>query len=77
MSAHANHGTRPTPSHEDLQPVAIAGGGLVGMGLALALGRGGIPVVVIEADAGGGRGPSPYDSRPIALSQGSRRILDA
>lgn len=77
MSADADHGIRFAPSREGRLPVAIAGGGLVGMGLALALGRGGIPVVVIEADAGGGRGPSPYDSRPIALSQGSRRVLDA
>ncbi len=77
MSAHADQGTRPVPAGEGRRPVAIAGGGLVGTALGLALGRSGIPVVVVEAGAGGERAASAYDSRPIALSQGSRRILDA
>jgi 2-octaprenyl-6-methoxyphenol hydroxylase len=77
MSVHADHGTRPVPAGEGRRSVAIAGGGLVGTALGLALGRSGIPVVVVEAGAGGERAASAYDSRPIALSQGSRRILDA
>ena len=54
--------------------VAIAGGGLVGMSLAAALGGAGVATVLVEADAGE-RAPTGFDARPIALSQGSRRIL--
>jgi 2-octaprenyl-6-methoxyphenol hydroxylase len=55
--------------------VAIAGGGPVGASLAVALARAGVPVTVIEARdlAGGSHGDR--DVRPIAISQGSRRIL--
>jgi 2-octaprenyl-6-methoxyphenol hydroxylase len=55
--------------------LAIAGGGLVGMSLAVALGRARIPVALIEARGAQRQGDSGYDSRPIALSQSSRRIL--
>jgi 2-octaprenyl-6-methoxyphenol hydroxylase len=59
--------------------LAIAGGGLVGMSLAVALGRAGISVALIEAGEaqpeGQSEGHTGYDSRPIALSQSSRRIL--
>jgi 2-octaprenyl-6-methoxyphenol hydroxylase len=47
------------------------------MSLAVALGRARIPVALIEASEAQRRGDSGYDSRPIALSQSSRRILDA
>ena len=77
MSVHADHGASVTRPCEDSYEIAIAGGGLVGMTLAVALGRTRIPVALIEARVAQGRGDSGYDSRPIALSQSSRRILDA
>lgn len=55
--------------------VAIVGTGLTASALALALQRGGVDVVVVEpaakAAATGGE-----DRRPIALGEGSRRILE-
>ncbi len=76
MSVHADHGARVTQPREECYELAIAGGGLVGMSLAVALGRAGIPVALIEARVAQRRGDPGYDSRPIALSQSSRRILD-
>ncbi len=52
--------------------VLIAGGGPVGAALALAL-RGGCSVALLEARA---EGAMPSDPRPIALSHGSRLILE-
>ncbi len=77
MSVHVEHGASVTRPREDSHEIAIAGGGLVGMSLAVALGRARIPVALIEARGAQGRGDSGYDSRPIALSQSSRRILEA
>jgi 2-octaprenyl-6-methoxyphenol hydroxylase len=57
--------------------VAIAGGGLVGTSLALALAHAHIPVALVEASESQRRDDTGYGSRPIALSQGSRRIFDA
>ncbi len=77
MSVHVEHGDSVTRPREDSYEIAVAGGGLVGMSLAVALGRARIPVALIEARGAQGRGDSGYDSRPIALSQSSRRILEA
>lgn len=77
MNVHADRSSHPAPSSEGPYRVAVAGGGLVGTALGLALGRAGIPVAIIEADDGTEREPSAFAARPIALSQGSRRILDA
>ncbi len=57
----------------------IAGGGPIGAALALALEGSGHSVVLAEArsaDPGGARGAHPDDTRPIALSHGSRLILE-
>lgn len=76
MRVLADHGTHdPEPRRGHCQ-IAIAGGGLVGTTLAVALGRAGIPIVLVEASSADEPGRSAYDSRPIALSQSSRRILD-
>ena len=77
MSVHADHGRHVTQAREGSCEIAIAGGGLVGMSLAVALGRAGIPVILVEASKARGKRISGYDARPIALSQGSRRILGA
>jgi 2-octaprenyl-6-methoxyphenol hydroxylase len=78
VSVHAAaHGTHVTHGREGSCEIAIAGGGLVGMSLAVALGRAGIPVILVEASEARGQERSGYDARPIALSQGSRRILAA
>ncbi len=75
VSVPAEHG-RPVRQPRDVRyELAIAGGGLVGMSLAVALGRAGISVVLIEASEAHPQGDTGYDSRPIALSQSSRRIL--
>ncbi|TFH48424.1 MAG: 2-octaprenyl-6-methoxyphenyl hydroxylase, partial [Lysobacterales bacterium] len=75
MIVYAEHGAYVTEPREDSQ-IAVVGGGLVGMSLAVALGRAGISVSLIEASNAQPRSDSAYDSRPIALSQCSRRILD-
>lgn len=77
MGADASHGAHVTRSRAAGCEIAVVGGGLVGMSLALALGRAGIAVSLIEARDTKVRGDSAYDARPIALSQCSRRILDA
>ena len=58
----------------DPYDVAISGGGLVGVTLALALARAGVRSAVMEAHAPGAAAPAP---RPIALAEGSRRILES
>ena len=77
MSAYADHGAPATEWREGGCRVAIAGGGLVGMSLALALGRARIRVALVEASGSEAGKDSAYGSRPIALSEGSRRILVA
>jgi 2-octaprenyl-6-methoxyphenol hydroxylase len=77
VSVHADYGTHVRQAREGGCEIAIAGGGLVGMSLAVALGRAGISVVLVEAGKARGQNDSGYDARPIALSQGSQRILDA
>ena len=55
----------------------IVGGGLVGGSLACALGRAGLRVALVEALASAVRSQPSYDERVLALSWGSRRILEA
>jgi 2-octaprenyl-6-methoxyphenol hydroxylase len=76
VSAYADRGASHTSAEGGCQ-VAIAGGGLVGTSLALALAHARIPVALVEASEAQPRNDVGYGSRPIALSQGSRRILDA
>jgi len=77
VDVHAEHGAPVTQPREGSCAIAIAGGGLVGMSLAVALGQARIPVTLVEAGEAQRHGDSGFDSRPIALSQSSRRILDA
>ena len=77
MSARADDGTPPPASCEQDCQVAIAGAGPVGMSLALALGRAGVRVALVESSAARGRAEAGHGARPIALSEGSRRVLDA
>ena len=53
--------------------VVIVGGGPVGATLALTLQHHGIPVTMLEARA---KGAAYHDQRALALSYGSRRILE-
>jgi len=55
------------------KPIVIVGGGPVGAVLALSLQRQGIPFTVLEARA---KGASHQDKRALALSCGSRLILE-
>lgn len=55
------------------QPVAIIGGGPVGMALALALAARGIRAAIHDARP---RGAARHDKRVLALSHGSRQILE-
>lgn len=77
MSVRAAPGAPRLEVPEDGYPVAVAGGGLVGAALALALGEAGVGVALIEAGSAQGRVDTGYGARPIALSQGSRRMLAA
>jgi 2-octaprenyl-6-methoxyphenol hydroxylase len=58
---------------DDAADVVIAGGGPVGAALALALCDSGLDVMLLEARE---RGQRSRDSRPLALSFGSRLILE-
>lgn len=58
---------------DEVADVVIAGGGPVGAALALALCDSGLDVLLLEARENGQRG---RDSRPLALSYGSRLILE-
>lgn len=55
-------------------PVLIAGGGMVGSALALALARAGVASTLVDSATAGA---SHRDPRPIALSRGSRHILQS
>ncbi len=56
--------------------VLIVGAGPVGASLGCALGDTGLRVGILEATPWGGAIQPSYDDRPLALSQGTRRILD-
>lgn len=56
--------------------ILIAGGGMVGASLAVALASTGLRVGVVEARPFGAPGQPSYDDRSIALSFGSRLILE-
>ena len=76
MTAYADRGASHTSPEVDCR-VAIASGGLVGTSLALALARTGVAVTLVEASEARPADETGFGARPIALSQGSRRILDA
>lgn len=57
--------------------LVIVGGGLVGGSLACALSGCGLRIAVVEAVPAAAEHQPSYDERVIALSWGSRRILDA
>ena len=57
----------------DIADIAIIGGGPVGATLALALAAGGIEATVLESRQGD---TATGDARPLALSYGSRLILE-
>ncbi|HEU4601237.1 MAG TPA: FAD-dependent oxidoreductase, partial [Steroidobacteraceae bacterium] len=62
----------------DLQcDIAICGGGLVGATLALALKQLNFDVLLIEAHAPQAQAHPSFDDRTTALSNGSRRVLEA
>lgn len=61
------------PNHADKLPVAIVGGGPVGMSLALALHRYGIRCEILDARS---RAEHRLDKRVLALSHGSRQTLE-
>lgn len=56
--------------------IAIVGGGLVGASLACALDSTGLRVAVIEAVSRRSESQPSYDDRVLAISPGSKRILD-
>lgn len=61
------------PADDGNQQVAIVGGGPVGMALALALARHGVGARIHDARP---RGAARHDKRTLALSHGSRQILE-
>jgi 2-octaprenyl-6-methoxyphenol hydroxylase len=56
--------------------LVIVGGGLVGGSLACTLGRAGLRVCLVEAVSADAKTQPSYDERVIALSWGSRQILE-
>ncbi len=57
--------------------VLIVGAGPVGASLGCALGDTGLRVGILEATSWDGTSPPSYDDRPLALSLGTRQILDS
>jgi len=66
----------PDRSADDFD-VVIAGGGMVGASLAVALAPCGLRTLMIESVPFGAATQPSFDERTTALSNGSRRILDA
>ncbi len=69
----ANEPVSPSLSATTHRDVVVVGGGPVGAALALELHAGGFDVALIEARAGA---PAPAALRPLAVSYGSRLILE-
>jgi 2-octaprenyl-6-methoxyphenol hydroxylase len=65
------------PANTDAFDIAIVGGGMVGASLAVALAPLGLKVALIEAVPHGDASQPSFDERTTALSNGSRRILEA
>lgn len=57
--------------------LVIVGGGMVGASLAVALEHSGLSIAIIEAFAWKGQQQPSFDDRSIALSYGSKKILQA
>lgn len=57
--------------------LVIVGGGMVGASLAVALKNSGLSIAIIEAFAWKGQQQPSFDDRSIALSYGSKKILEA
>jgi 2-octaprenyl-6-methoxyphenol hydroxylase len=78
-----SHQGEPAPRPSALGPrpldfdLVIVGGGLIGGSLACALSGAGLKIALVEAVAAEVREQPSYDERVIALSWGSRRILEA
>jgi len=64
------------PPAVETADVIVAGGGMVGMALAAALGGAGVRTVVLDRLDPHARTDAAYDGRVVALSEGTRRILD-
>jgi 2-octaprenyl-6-methoxyphenol hydroxylase len=75
MTAPANAMTDPASTQAF--DIAIAGGGMVGASLAVALAPLGLKIALIEAVPHGDASQPSFDERTTALSNGSRRILEA
>jgi 2-octaprenyl-6-methoxyphenol hydroxylase len=75
MTAPANAMTDPASTQAF--DIAIAGGGMVGASLAVALAPLGLKIALIEAVPHGNASQPSFDERTTALSNGSRRILEA
>lgn len=71
--ADEHNSASPSPADDGDVPVAIVGGGPTGMALALALARHGSRAQIFEARE---RGAAREDPRILALSHGSRQILE-
>jgi 2-octaprenyl-6-methoxyphenol hydroxylase len=65
------------PANTDAFDIAIVGGGMVGASLAVALAPLGLKVALIEEVPHGNVSHPSFDERTTALSNGSRRILEA
>jgi 2-octaprenyl-6-methoxyphenol hydroxylase len=65
------------PANTDAFDIAIVGGGMVGASLAVALAPLGLKVALIEEVPHGNIAHPSFDERTTALSNGSRRILEA
>ena len=61
---------------ENVHPVLIVGGGLVGASLAIALDRAGIPAAMVEATPAGAM-PEVFDQRNLSLAEASINALHA
>lgn len=75
MSHRRDTDHRPLATDHDYDLV-IVGGGLIGGALACALGQSGLRIAIVEAVAADAANQPSYDERVIALSLGSRRILE-